>query len=56
MGWNTWNTFQTNIDEPLLKGMVDAYVSSGMRDAGYKYFVLDNFAITGNKKYRIIGV
>jgi alpha-galactosidase len=42
MGWNTWNTFQTKIDEPLLKGMVDAYVSSGMRDAGYQYFVLDD--------------
>jgi alpha-galactosidase len=42
MGWNTWNTFQTKIDEPLLKGMVDAYVSSGMRDEGYRYFVLDD--------------
>lgn len=42
MGWNSWNTFQTKIDEPLLKGMVDAYVSSGMADAGYKYFVLDD--------------
>jgi alpha-galactosidase len=42
MGWNSWNTFQTRIDEPLLKGMVDTYVSSGMRDAGYTYFVLDD--------------
>src|ERR1700689_695159 len=42
MGWNSWNTFQTNIDEPLLKGMVDNYVSSGMKDAGYTYFVLDD--------------
>src|SRR5476651_754587 len=42
MGWNSWNTFQTRIDEPLLKGMVDAYVSSGMRDAGYQYFTLDD--------------
>jgi alpha-galactosidase len=42
MGWNSWNTFQVKIDEPLLKGMVDAYVSSGMRDAGYTYFVLDD--------------
>jgi alpha-galactosidase len=42
MGWNSWNTFQTNIDEPLLKGMVDTYVSSGMKDAGYQYFVLDD--------------
>lgn len=42
MGWNSWNTFQTNINEPMLKAMVDAYVSSGMRDAGYTYFVLDD--------------
>jgi alpha-galactosidase len=42
MGWNSWNTFQTRIDEPLLKGMVDTYISSGMRDAGYTYFVLDD--------------
>ena len=42
MGWNSWNTFQTNIDEPQLKGMVDTYVSSGMKDAGYVYFVLDD--------------
>jgi len=42
MGWNTWNTFQININEPMLKAMVDAYVSSGMRDAGYTYFVLDD--------------
>lgn len=42
MGWNTWNTFQVKIDEPLLKGMVDSYVASGMVDAGYKYFVLDD--------------
>jgi len=42
MGWNSWNIFQTNINEPLLKSMVDAYVTSGMKDAGYTYFVLDD--------------
>jgi alpha-galactosidase len=42
MGWNSWNTFQTRIDEKLLRDMVDTYVSSGMRDAGYKYFTLDD--------------
>ena len=42
MGWNSWNTFQTKIDEPLLKGMVDTFISSGMKDAGYTYFVLDD--------------
>jgi len=42
MGFNTWNTFQTNINEQMLKNMVDAYISSGMKDAGYQYFVLDD--------------
>ncbi len=42
MGFNTWNTFQTKIDEDMLKAMVDVYVSSGMRDAGYQFFVLDD--------------
>lgn len=42
MGWNSWNTFQTNINENMLRDVVDVYVSSGMRDAGYKYLVLDD--------------
>ncbi|MHB8209017.1 glycoside hydrolase family 27 protein [Mucilaginibacter sp.] len=42
MGWNSWNIFQTHINEQMLRDMVDAYVSSGMRDAGYTYFVLDD--------------
>ena len=42
MGFNTWNTFQTNINEQMLENMVDNFVSSGMKDAGYQYFVLDD--------------
>ena len=42
MGWNTWNTFQTKINESMLKEMVDVYVNSGMHSAGYQYFVLDD--------------
>jgi alpha-galactosidase len=42
MGWNTWNTFQTKINEEMLREMVDVYLISGMRDAGYQYFVLDD--------------
>lgn len=42
MGWNSWNTFQTNINEKLIKETADAMVSSGMRDAGYVYLVLDD--------------
>ncbi|HEY4937028.1 MAG TPA: glycoside hydrolase family 27 protein [Puia sp.] len=42
MGFNTWNTFQTKISEDMLKEMVDVFVSSGMRESGYQYFVLDD--------------
>jgi alpha-galactosidase len=42
MGWNSWNTFQGNINEKLVMETADAMVSSGMRDAGYLYLVLDD--------------
>jgi len=42
MGWNSWNTFQTNINEELVKGVTDVIVASGMKDAGYTYIVLDD--------------
>jgi len=42
MGWNSWNTFQTNISEQLVKGIAEVMVSSGMKDAGYTYLVLDD--------------
>src|SRR5476651_437356 len=42
MGWNSWNTFQTNISEKLVKDIADVMVSSGMKDAGYTYIVLDD--------------
>ncbi len=42
MGWNSWNTFQTNISEQLVMKTADIIVSSGMRDAGYIYLVLDD--------------
>lgn len=55
MGWNSWNTFAVNINEELIKGVADKMVSSGMKDAGYTYLVLDDGwmsmerdSITGN--------
>ncbi|MGC8750332.1 glycoside hydrolase family 27 protein [Hydrotalea sp.] len=42
MGWNSWNTFATNINEQLVKDIADIMVSSGMKDAGYEYLVLDD--------------
>ncbi len=42
MGWNSWNTFATNISEDLIKQTVDAIVASGLKYAGYEYIVLDD--------------
>ncbi len=42
MGWNSWNAFEKDIDETKIRAIADAMVSSGMRDAGYRYVVLDD--------------
>jgi hypothetical protein len=42
MGWNSWNRFQCDVSEALIKEMTDAIVATGMRDAGYQYVVIDD--------------
>ena len=42
MGWNSWNTFAVNIHEDMVKQIADIMVSSGMKDAGYEYVVVDD--------------
>jgi len=42
MGWNSWNKFRTHIDDKTVRGIADAMVSSGMKDAGYKYVIIDD--------------
>src|SRR5947209_485217 len=42
MGWNTWNKFGCDVSDQLVRGMADAMVKSGMKDAGYQYIVIDD--------------
>ncbi len=42
MGWNTWNTFGPDINEDLILESADAMVSTGLKDAGYEYIVIDD--------------
>ena len=42
MGWNSWNGFGCNVDEKLIRETADKIVSSGMKDAGYEYVVIDD--------------
>ncbi|MDR0939372.1 MAG: glycoside hydrolase family 27 protein [Mediterranea sp.] len=42
MGWNSWNTFRSDIDEQLVKEIADQFVALGLKDAGYEYVCLDD--------------
>jgi alpha-galactosidase len=42
MGWNSWNHFGCNVSESLIRETADSMVASGMRDAGYRYVVIDD--------------
>jgi len=42
MGWNSWNTFECDINEKLIRDIADVMVSSGMKDAGYIYVNIDD--------------
>lgn len=42
MGWNSWNKFGHSIDDAAVRGVADAMVSSGMKDAGYVYINIDD--------------
>jgi len=42
LGWNSWNSFGCGINETVVRQAADAMVSSGMRDAGYQYVVVDD--------------
>ncbi len=42
MGWNSWNTFASKIDEKLIFEIADTMVEKGYRDAGYEYLVIDD--------------
>ncbi|MEV4119795.1 ricin-type beta-trefoil lectin domain protein [Micromonospora sp. NPDC049645] len=49
MGWNSWNSFGCNINEALIRQTADAIVSSGMRDLGYQYVVVDDCWFNPNR-------
>jgi alpha-galactosidase len=42
MGWNSWNKFQCNVSEQLIRETADAMVSSGLQAAGYQYINIDD--------------
>ena len=42
MGWNSWNWFgKQEINEEVVQGVIDAMATSGLKEAGYEYVVID---------------
>jgi len=42
MGWNSWNKFQCEVNEELIRRTADALVETGLRDAGYVHLNIDD--------------
>ncbi len=42
MGWNSWNTFGSEINEQLIFDTADKMVSEGLLEKGYEYLVIDD--------------
>lgn len=47
MGWSSWNAFGHRINEEIIRSQADAMVSTGLREAGYKYINIDDGAWCG---------
>ena len=42
MGWNSWNHFGNSVTDADVRAAAEALVSTGMKDAGYTYVVIDD--------------
>jgi alpha-galactosidase len=55
MGWNSWNKFGCDVSEKLMRETADTLVSTGMKDAGYQYLVIDDcWQVRRDDKGRIV--
>src|SRR5271170_8170540 len=53
MGWNSWNKFGCKgLNEKVVRETADTMVSSGMKDAGYQFVILDDCWQTGRDASR----
>ncbi|MDP4276358.1 MAG: T9SS type A sorting domain-containing protein [Bacteroidota bacterium] len=47
MGWASWNNYNVNISESIIKRQADAMVSSGLLAAGYQFLNIDDGFFNG---------
>lgn len=54
LGWNSWNTFGHQISADVVRETADAFVETGLKDAGYEYIVIDDlWEADGRKNGRL---
>jgi len=50
MGWANWNSLGCNYDEATIRAMADRMISSGMKEAGYNYLIIQECIVpTGHR-------
>jgi alpha-galactosidase len=54
MGWNSWNKFAGRVTDADVRGMADAFITSGMKAAGYLYVNIDDTWEAGRDAQGII--
>jgi len=42
MGWNSWNFFECQINETIVREIADAFISTGLKKHGYEYVNIDD--------------
>ena len=42
MGWNSWNKFQCDVNEELIRETTDAMATNGMKEAGFQFVNIDD--------------
>ena len=42
MAWSSWNYYTCKVNDRMVRAQADALVNSGMREAGYKYVIVDD--------------
>ena len=45
MGWASWNRFFCDYNDQTIRDQADALVSSGMRDLGYRYVLIQDASL-----------
>ena len=53
MGWSSWNTFELNISESIIKGQADAIVSKGLAAVGYNHINIDDGYFGGRDERQV---